>query len=64
MITNNLAMYGSVVQAVMEKLLIVWTCHMLVEFLNTTYSMKLLELHAHSLLELCVPVLTEGPKGL
>ena len=35
MITNKLVMYGCVVQAVMEKLLIVWTCYMLVEFLNT-----------------------------
>ena len=35
MITNKLIMYGCVVQAVMEKLLIVWTCYMLVEFLNT-----------------------------
>ena len=29
-------MYGWVIQAVMEKLLIVWTCYMLVAFLNTT----------------------------
>ena len=30
-------MYGCVVQAVIERLLIVWTCYMLVEFLNTSY---------------------------
>ena len=35
MITNNLVMYWCVVQAVMKKLLIAWTCYMLVEFLNT-----------------------------
>ena len=31
MITNKLVMYGCVVQAVMERLLIVWTWYMLVE---------------------------------
>ena len=36
MITNKLVMYGCVVPAVMEKLCIVWTCYMLVEFLNTS----------------------------
>ena len=39
MITNKLVMYGCVVQAVMEKLLIVWTCYMLVEFLNTNVNL-------------------------
>ena len=33
--TNKFVMYGCVVQAVMKKLLIVWTCYMLVVFLNT-----------------------------
>ena len=35
MITNKFVMYGCVVPADMEKLCIVWTCYMLVEFLNT-----------------------------
>ena len=35
MITDKLAMYGCVVQAVMGKLVIVWTCYMLVESVNT-----------------------------
>ena len=35
MITNKLVMYGCVVQAVMEMLLIVWPWYMLVAFLNT-----------------------------
>ena len=33
--TDKFVMYGCVVQAVMKKLLIVWTCYMLVVFLNT-----------------------------
>ena len=35
MITNKLVIYGCVVQAGKEKLLIGCTCYMLVEFLNT-----------------------------
>ena len=38
MITNKLVMYECVVQAVMEKLFMIWTCYMLVEFLNTSLS--------------------------
>ena len=35
-------MYGCVVQAVMEMFLIVWTCYMLVEFLNTKHKLKII----------------------
>ena len=50
MITNKLVMYGCVVQAVMEKLLIVWTYYMLVEFLTTIEKMD-------SLVEVCSPAI-------